>query len=105
MAVLIDEKKCTSCGICVELCPGDLLALNPKTRKAFIWDDSDCWNCLVCVKHCPVGAIILKLPKSIARYGATLMPEIKKDKIVWDLTDADGKQEKFEIMRKTVRGV
>jgi adenylylsulfate reductase subunit B len=104
MAIVIDEKTCNSCGLCVELCPGDLLALDPKTKKAFIWDNSDCWNCLVCVKHCPVRAITLKLPKSIARYDASLIPEIKKDEIVWTLINADGKMEKFKIPRKTVRG-
>lgn len=104
MAIIIDEKKCNSCGLCVKLCPGDLEALNPKTKKAFIWDNSDCWNCLVCVKHCPVQAISLKLPKSIARHDATLMPEMKKDKIVWTLTNPDGKVEKFEILRKTAGG-
>lgn len=80
------------------------MALDPKTKKAFIWDNSDCWNCLVCVKHCPVNAVTLKLPKSIARYDATLMPEMKRDKIVWTLIDPDGKVEKFEITRKTVGG-
>ncbi len=105
MPVVIDEKMCNSCGICVKLCPGDLLALHPRTKKAFVWDNRDCWNCWVCVKHCPVRAITLKLPKAIARYDATLMPDMGKDKITWTLTDADGKVEKFEIQRKTVGGV
>lgn len=104
MAIIIDEKTCNSCGLCIKLCPGDLLALDPKTKKAFIWDNSDCWNCLVCVKHCPVDAITLKLPKSIAPYDATLTPEMRKDKIVWTLIDADKKREKFEIKRKSVGG-
>ena len=102
MSVLIDQKNCNSCGLCVKLCPGDLEALDPKTKKAFIRDNSDCWNCLVCVKHCPVQAITLKLPKSIAHYDATLMPEMKEDIIIWTLIDPDGKMEKFEIPRKTV---
>jgi adenylylsulfate reductase subunit B len=104
VAIIIDDKKCDGCGLCAELCPGNLIALNPKTKKAFIWDNSDCWNCLVCVKHCQTNAITLKLPKSIARHDATLMPKMEEDKIVWILTDPDGKVEKFEIPRKTVGG-
>jgi adenylylsulfate reductase subunit B len=100
---LIDQEKCDGCGLCVELCPGDLVALNPQA-KAFIRDNSDCWNCLVCVKYCPVGAITLKLPRSIAPHDATLTPEVGEDKIIWTLIDLDGKREKFEIPRKTVGG-
>jgi hypothetical protein len=32
------------------------------------------------------------------------MPKMEEDKIVWILTDPDGKVEKFEIPRKTVGG-
>lgn len=78
------------------------MALDPKLKKAFVRNNSDCWNCLVCVKHCPVYAITLKLPRSIAKYDVTLIPEMRSDKIVWTLTDPDGKIEKFEIPRKTV---
>jgi adenylylsulfate reductase subunit B len=78
--------------------------LDRQAGKAFIRSNPDCWNCLVCIKHCPVQAIVLKLPRPIAPYDATLMPEMGKDKIVWTLIDPDGKVEKFEIPRKTVGG-
>jgi adenylylsulfate reductase subunit B len=80
------------------------VALDRQTGKAFIRSNPECWNCLVCVKHCPVRAIALKLPQSIAPHDATLMPEMREDKIVWTLIDPDGKVEKFEIPRKTIRG-
>ncbi|MEM3723183.1 MAG: 4Fe-4S binding protein [Candidatus Hadarchaeales archaeon] len=104
MAVIIAREKCTSCGLCVKLCPGDLMALDPKTGKARIRDNDDCWNCWVCVKYCPTQAITLKLPKSIAKYDATLVPKISEDKIEWTLIDPDGKVEKFVIPRKRVGG-
>ncbi len=104
MGVIIDKEKCNSCGLCVKLCPGDLEALDPKTKKAFISDNDDCWNCLVCVKHCPTQAITLKLPKAIAKYDATLMPKMTDDEIEWTLVDPDGKVDTFKIPRKTVGG-
>lgn len=102
MAIIVDRKKCNGCGICMELCPGDLMVVEPKTKKAYIRDDDDCWNCMVCVKHCPLDALTLKLPYPIALYKATLDPKMEDDKITWVLTDVTGKKEKFEIKRKTV---
>ena len=100
MAVIIDREKCNGCGVCMELCPGDLFILDSK-RKAEIRSNPDCWNCMVCIKHCPVRAISLKLPYQIALYGAKLEPEMRADKIIWTLTDVDGKEKKFELRRKT----
>jgi len=102
MAIIVDHEKCNGCGICEELCPGDLMVVDPRTKKACIRSDPDCWNCMVCVKHCPIGALMLKLPYQIALYKATLEPKLGEDEIVWTLTDVDGKQEKYEIRRRTV---
>jgi adenylylsulfate reductase subunit B len=103
MAILVDEKKCTGCGACV-ICPGDLMALNKNTRKAYIKEQRDCWNCMACVKECPVGALTLKLPYQLANYKATLMPEVFEDHIKWTLTDMDGNKEEFVIKTLEKRG-
>lgn len=103
MAIIVDPKRCNGCGICQELCPGDLMVVNAKTKKAYIRDNSDCWNCMVCVKHCPEGAITIRLPYPIALYKATLESRLEEDKIIWTLTDASGGRERYEIKRKTMR--
>lgn len=48
------EDKCTSCGVCAELCP-----FNAITVKNNSWDKSDrkCFGCGVCVDNCKENAL------------------------------------------------
>ena len=48
------EKKCISCGLCVEKC--DVEAIEMK-EKAFIHSEK-CVGCAGCIAVCPVGAIV-----------------------------------------------
>ncbi len=96
MAILIDEKKCTGCGACV-ICPGDLMAVNSGTHKAYIKEQRDCWDCMACVKECPVEALLMKLPYQLANYKTSLEPEVSSDHIKWTLTDIDGNKEEFVV--------
>ena len=66
----IDKEKCTGCGICVELCPLDTLAMDEQGECAVIKHPDDCMTCYVCELHCPVGAIYVhpfkeELPRAI----------------------------------------
>ena len=102
MTVVVDQKKCNACRNlktpqCVRLCPGDLMAINPETEKAFIREPRDCWDCMVCVKACPMRAIETHLPYQLACYGASLKPKALKDRIIWSLKKLDEAEETFEI--------
>ncbi len=37
-AVLVDQEKCTSCGLCIDACPGKVPHLHPTKRYAVICD-------------------------------------------------------------------
>ncbi len=37
-AVLVDKEKCTSCGLCIDACPGQIPFLHPGDNKAVICD-------------------------------------------------------------------
>lgn len=37
-AVLVDREKCTSCGLCITACPGQIPFLHPGDKKAVICD-------------------------------------------------------------------
>jgi Fe-S-cluster-containing hydrogenase component 2 len=37
-AVLVDEQKCTACGICIEACPGRVPHLHPVKKTILICD-------------------------------------------------------------------
>lgn len=57
MTVIVDKKKCLSCGGCVSVCPA--LALEMKRGIDVVCDPEKCINCALCVKFCPVGALKL----------------------------------------------
>jgi uncharacterized protein (DUF362 family)/NAD-dependent dihydropyrimidine dehydrogenase PreA subunit len=53
MPIECDPDKCTSCGICTEVCPGDaiILAGIPEIQ------DQGCIQCFCCIELCPKGAL------------------------------------------------
>jgi Fe-S-cluster-containing hydrogenase component 2 len=52
----VNQDLCTQCGICVDICPFNALALNSGMIAA-IWEK--CMGCGVCVGQCPQGALAL----------------------------------------------
>jgi Fe-S-cluster-containing dehydrogenase component len=52
-AIIVDDEACTSCGICLDACPGKVPFLHPVTRKATICDL--CEGDPACAKACEEG--------------------------------------------------
>jgi adenylylsulfate reductase subunit B len=59
MPPLINPKLCTLCGICAEVCPGDILYIDQGVA-GFVRFPSECSHCDVCRAECPEGAIDMK---------------------------------------------
>lgn len=59
--VIRNEKKCTSCGLCVRECSNSVHYFD-FASKVLLTDDSKCVNCQRCVATCPSHA--LKIVKS-----------------------------------------
>lgn len=62
--VTVNEEKCIAdkgCTVCVDVCPLDLLAINPQNGKAYMKFD-ECWYCLPCEADCPTQAIRVSIP-------------------------------------------
>jgi len=60
--IKVDVKKCIGCSRCVRECPGDVLCMDPKTKRPINKYKNDCWYCGVCVIECPVGAAEMEFP-------------------------------------------
>lgn len=62
---LIDEK-CVGCGICTQVCPHGVLALNG--RKVHIVDLNGCMECGACARNCPTDALMVTPGVGCASY-------------------------------------
>lgn len=96
--ICIDEKKCVGCGQCVDICPGNLLAI--KNSRATCRDVRDCWGCCACVKICPVNAIAYQLSADLGGTGAKLFAHDSKTKLIWEILKLDGEKIFLEVDKR-----
>lgn len=79
---VVDHKKCTGCGKCVEVCPKQIIHLIPKSVKIFLacsnhdrggrvkeYCEVGCIACAVCLRNTPSGAIGMKNHLPILDYS------------------------------------
>ncbi len=52
---IINEDECIGCGICVDACPQDVLAVEGSV--AVVENEDSCIGCGECLEECPMGAI------------------------------------------------
>ncbi|KPJ68895.1 hypothetical protein AMJ44_05175 [candidate division WOR-1 bacterium DG_54_3] len=55
LKAIIDNDKCTACGICVPACPQEAIKINIIAEI----DKDKCTGCGICVQECPNEAITL----------------------------------------------
>ncbi|OGA08576.1 MAG: hypothetical protein A3G26_10185 [Betaproteobacteria bacterium RIFCSPLOWO2_12_FULL_65_110] len=53
----IDVKLCIGCNVCVDVCPMDVIRIDPVGNKAYIKYRRDCQSCFLCEVECPEDAI------------------------------------------------
>ena len=53
----VDENECTSCGLCVDICPVEAISLNGEGLASVY--KQGCIGCGLCASTCPVDAISL----------------------------------------------
>ncbi len=70
--VQVDKIRCKGCGICVALCPNQVLKLKYPELKCKVVRIKECIGCLMCEMHCPDFAILC-VPSASPR------PSKKKD--------------------------
>jgi len=72
MAV-VDERKCTACSFCVNICPVVAIHLEKKTgRNVAVVDETGCLDCKLCFTGCPEYAIAMKDRAAPLQVGADM---------------------------------
>ena len=61
MTAEFDYEKCTQCGICYNLCPLDVIALDEESKPYVKYPD-ECQLCFICQVECPAEAVKVKIP-------------------------------------------
>ena len=62
----LDASLCVACGMCAEVCPHGVLAL--EGRDIRIVDRDGCMECGACAKNCPTGALAVTPGVGCASY-------------------------------------
>ena len=55
VTLALDAEKCTGCGICLEVCPHQVLELT--NGRVAIASRDECMECGACATNCPADAI------------------------------------------------
>ena len=61
-AIVVNIEKCKGCGVCVPVCPSQVIALNKEVNGkgyhfAFMEKPDECTGCTNCAVVCPDGVI------------------------------------------------
>lgn len=103
MPSFVVDARCKGNGKCVEICPSDIIRLDPVTNKAYNIEPDMCWECFSCVKLCPEKAIQIRPYADIA----PLMSEISvtrdeaENTIDWSIKYRDSRNKDFRFPIRT----
>jgi adenylylsulfate reductase, subunit B len=97
MPTYVSPEKCKGCMQCVDICPSDIMHIDPAQGRAFNVEPSMCWECFACVKACPEGAIDVRGYADFAPLGHSVVPNRTPERIYWTVRMRDGTVKEFSF--------
>jgi adenylylsulfate reductase subunit B len=95
--------RCDGCGECVDICPSDIMHIDPVYRRSYIIEPNFCWECYSCVKACPQQAIDVRGFADFAPMGHSVrvLREEATGTIAWKIRYRDGRVKEFTFPIRT----
>ncbi len=85
----LSRERCAGCGMCMEVCPHEVFALEDK--KAVILDRDRCMECGACANNCAFGA--LRVDKGVGCAAAIITSMIKGGEPSCGCSDKNGQSD------------
>ena len=97
MPTFVYMTRCDGCGHCVDICPSDIMHIDPTYRRAYNIEPSMCWECYSCVKACPQDAIDVRGYADFAPLGHSVRVKRDEEKgtIAWKIIYRNGTEKSF----------
>jgi len=97
MPTFVYMTRCDGCGHCVDICPSDIMHIDPTYRRALNIEPNMCWECYSCVKACPQNAIDCRGYADFAPLGHSVRVRREEEKgtIAWKIRFRDGRVKDF----------
>ncbi|MBU1192709.1 MAG: adenylyl-sulfate reductase subunit beta [Gammaproteobacteria bacterium] len=97
MPTFVYMTRCDGCGHCVDICPSDIMHIDPTYRRALNIEPNMCWECYSCVKACPQNAIDCRGYADFAPLGHSVRVRREEEKgtISWKIKFRDGREKDF----------
>lgn len=97
MPTFVYMTRCDGCGHCVDICPSDIMHIDPTYRRALNIEPNMCWECYSCVKACPQNAIDCRGYADFAPLGHSVrvLREEEKGTISWRIKFRNGTVKDF----------
>jgi adenylylsulfate reductase subunit B len=87
----------------VDICPSDIMHIDPVYRRSYNIEPNFCWECYSCVKACPQHAIDVRGYADFAPLGhkVRVLREEAKGIISWKIRFRDGREKAFTFPIRT----
>ncbi|MDT8388151.1 MAG: adenylyl-sulfate reductase subunit beta [Thiogranum sp.] len=97
MPTFVYMTRCDGCGHCVDICPSDIMHIDPTYRRAVNIEPNMCWECYSCVKACPMHAIDCRGYADFSPLGHSVRVRREEEKgtISWRIRFRDGRVKDF----------
>lgn len=95
MPTFVYMTRCDGCGHCVDICPSDIMHIDPTYRRAYNIGPNMCWECYSCVKACPHHAFDVRGYADFAPLGHSVrvIRDEEKGVIAWRIKSRNGEND------------